>query len=157
MSDDSSDITGRKFNGRAPFVVTAERIADFCAAIGDLNPLYLDANAAASGPYGGIVAPPAFVAAFRYADDVFDQLPAFQRGGLMGGIDFELGAPIRPGDSIRVSSEVKEVYEKTGRTGTMIFAVVQSTLINQKDEIVARVHHRMMNRPNRESDPADNR
>ena len=64
----------------------------------------------------------------------------------MGGIDLELEAPIRAGDSIRVSSEVKEIYEKTGRTGTMIFAVIRSTLINQKGEVVARVDHRMMNR-----------
>jgi hypothetical protein len=51
---------------------------------------------------------------------------------------------------IRVSSEVKEIYEKTGRTGTMVFAVVRSTLTNQRDEVVARIDHRMMNRPGRE-------
>ena len=65
----------------------------------------------------------------------------------MAGIDIELGAPIRAGDSIHVSSELKETYEKTGRTGTMIFAVVRSTLTNQKGELVAYVDHRMMNRP----------
>ena len=68
----------------------------------------------------------------------------------MAGIDFELEQPLRPGDLIRVSSEVKEIYEKTGRTGTMVFAVVRSTLINQRDEVVARIDHRMMNRPGRE-------
>ena len=64
----------------------------------------------------------------------------------MAGIDIELGAPIRAGDSIDVSSVLKETYEKTGRTGTMIFAVVRSTLTNQKGEVVAYVDHRMMNR-----------
>jgi hypothetical protein len=49
-----------------------------------------------------------------------------------------------------VSSVVKEIYEKTGRTGTMVFAVVRSTLINQKGEVVARIDHRMMNRLGRE-------
>ena len=128
------------------FLVTAERIASFCASVGDDNPLYLDAAAAKAGPYGGIIAPPAFVACFRYADNVFEQIPAFSHGGLMAGIDIELDAPIRAGDSIRVSSRVKETYEKTGRTGTMIFAVVRSTLTNQKGEVVAHVDHRMMNR-----------
>jgi len=137
---------GRTFNAREPFVVTAERIANFCVAMGETNPLYVDSVLAAAGPHGGIVAPPAFVAAFRYADDVFDSLPAFAGGGLMAGIDIELGAPIRAGDSIRVSSELKETYEKTGRTGTMNFAVVRSTLTNQKGEVVARVDHRMMRR-----------
>lgn len=131
---------------REPFVVTAERIASFCDAVGDSNPLYLDPVAAAAGPYGGIVAPPALVASFQFADDVFEKIPAFGGGGLMGGIDIELDAPIRVGDSIEISSEVKEIYEKTGRTGTMTFVVVRSTLTNQRGEVVARVDYRMMNR-----------
>ena len=149
MEREDGKIVGRTFNRREPIVVTAERIADFCEAVGETNPLYVDPVAAAAGPFGGIVAPPAFVAGFRYADDVFDQMPIFRRGGLMGGIDIELEAPIRPGDSIRVTSEVKEIYEKTGRTGAMVFAVVRSTLTNQHGEVVARVDHRMMNRPGR--------
>jgi 3-hydroxybutyryl-CoA dehydratase len=144
-------LTGSSLKARDPLVVTAERIANFCIAVGETNPLYVDPALAAAGPHRGIIAPPAFVAAFRYADDVFDSLPAFARGGLMAGIDIELSAPIRPGDSIQVSSELKETYEKTGRTGTMIFAVVRSTLTNQKDEIVAYVDYRMMNRPKNSS------
>jgi len=127
-------------------VVTAKGILEFCNAIGETNPLYVDPALAAAGPHGGIIAPPAFVAALRYADDVFDSLPAFVGGGLMAGIDIEFGVPLRPGDSILASSELKETYEKTGRTGTMIFAVVRSTLTNQKGEVVAYVDHRMMNR-----------
>ena len=142
-----SNIAGSALKVRGPLVVTAERIANFCIAVGETNPLYLDPAAAAAGPHRGIIAPPAFVAAFRYADDVFESIPAFARGGLMAGIDIELRVPIRVGDSIRVSSEPKEIYEKTGRTGTMIFAVVRSTLTNQKGEVVAYVDHRMMNRP----------
>ncbi|MGO9452299.1 MAG: MaoC family dehydratase [Candidatus Binataceae bacterium] len=147
MQDDDSRMVGQTFQARTPFVVTADRIANFCAAIGETNPLYSDPIAAEAGPYGGIIAPPGFLASFRYADDVFDQIPAFARGGLMGGIDIEFEAPIRIGDQISVASEVKETYEKTGRSGTMIFAVVRSTLTNQKGEVVAHVDHRMMNRP----------
>ncbi|HEY9156313.1 MaoC family dehydratase [Candidatus Binatus sp.] len=146
MEEDKSNFMSRTFEADEVFLVTAERIASFCASVGDDNPLYLDAAAAKAGPYGGIIAPPALVASFRYADNVFAQIPAFSHGGLMAGIDIELDAPIRAGDSIRVSSKVKETYEKTGRTGTMIFVVVRSTLANQKGEVVARVDHRMMNR-----------
>ncbi|HXN86135.1 MAG TPA: MaoC family dehydratase N-terminal domain-containing protein [Candidatus Binataceae bacterium] len=146
MKRDDSKTVGRTFKAREPYIVTAERIANFCAAVGENNPLYIDAVAANAGPYGGIVAPPGFAAAFRYADNVFDQLPALRGGGLMAGIDIEFGAPIRIGDSIEVASEVKEVYEKTGRTGTMKFIVVRSTLTNQNGDVVARVDHRMMRR-----------
>ena len=150
MDQDNKKFVGRTYLGREPILVTAERIASFCAAVGETNPLYVDEAAAARGPYGGIIAPPAFVAGFRYGDEVFERIPVFRRGGLMAGIDFELEQPLRPGDSIRVSSVVKEIYEKTGRTGTMVFAVVRSTLTNQKGEVVARIDHRMMNRPGRE-------
>jgi 3-hydroxybutyryl-CoA dehydratase len=146
MRHDDSKLTGASFETDAPYLVTAEKIASFCAAVGDRNPLYVDSEAARAGPYGEVIAPPAFVASFRYADKVFDQIPRFGGGGLMAGIDFELETPIRVGDSIRVSSELKEIYEKTGRSGTMAFAVIRSTLINQNGEVVARVDHRMMKR-----------
>src|ERR1035437_2058745 len=147
MEEDKSNFMSRTFEADEFYLVTGERIASFCASVGDDNPLYLDAAAPHAGPYaGGITAPPAFAASFRYADNVFAQIPAFSHGGLMAGIDIELDAPIRAGDSIRVSSKVKETYEKTGRTGTMIFIVVRSTLTNQRGGGVARVDHRMMNR-----------
>ncbi|HEY6418607.1 MAG TPA: MaoC family dehydratase N-terminal domain-containing protein [Candidatus Binataceae bacterium] len=146
MDSNDSKLQGRTYVAREPLLVTAEKIASFCTAVGETNPLYVNPAEAKAGPYGGIIAPPGFVAGFHYADNVFSQIPAFSRGGLMAGIDIEFEAVIRAGDLIRVSSEVKETYEKTGRTGTMIFAVVRSTLTNQKGEVVARVDHRMMNR-----------
>jgi acyl dehydratase len=146
MQQDDKSFIGRTYQAREPLLITAERIASFCGSIGEDNPLFIDPEAAKAGPYGGIIAPPAFVASFRYADSVFDQLPAFAGGGLMAGIDLELDKPIRVGDRIRVVSEVKEVYEKTGRTGTMTFVVVRSTLTNQNGELIAHVDHRMMRR-----------
>ncbi|MDO8432316.1 MAG: MaoC family dehydratase N-terminal domain-containing protein [Candidatus Binatus sp.] len=146
MHRDDANTVGRTYQAGEALLVTAERIASFCVSVGDDNPLYVDPEAAKSGPYGGIVAPPAFVASFRYADNVFDQLPVFSRGGLMAGIDLELAAPIRAGDLISVVSQVKETYEKTGRTGTMVFVVVRSTLTNQNGELIAHVDHRMMRR-----------
>jgi 3-hydroxybutyryl-CoA dehydratase len=149
MALSDEEILGRVFEVREPYLVTAEKIANFCLAVGETNPLFVDPVAAKDGPYGGIIAPPAFVASMRQGETIFDQLRASagRVGGLMGGIDIELGTPIRAGDAIGVSSRVKEIYEKTGRTGTMIFSVVRSTLTNQKGEVVAHVDYRMMNRP----------
>jgi len=45
---------------------------------------------------------------------------------------------------------VKEIYEKTGRTGTMVFVVIRSTLKNQKDEVLAH------NRPSLHETALDN-
>ena len=144
MKEDQSNLA-RRFQPDAPVEVTAEKIAEFCTAVGDLNPLYLDVTAAAAGPYGGIIAPPWFAASIRRGEPSAEQ-NLFPRRGLMAGIDLTLEKPIRPGDSISASTEVKETYEKTGRTGTMTFTVIRSTLTNQKGEVVALVDYRMMNR-----------
>ncbi len=146
MANDDRNIVGRKFEADPPFVVTAERIAAFCDAVGDNNPLYLDPIAAREGPYGRIIAPPALVASFRHADNVFDRIALFRGGGLKAGIDVEIESPVFAGDALRIASEVKDMYEKTGRTGTMVFVVVRSTLTNQHDQVVARVDFRMMRR-----------
>jgi len=146
MQGDNKSYVGRTYQSREPILITADRIATFCESVGEKNPLYVDPEAAKAGPYGGIIAPPAFVASFRYADNVFDQLPVFAGGGLMAGIDLELHHPIRAGDHIKVVSEIKEAYEKTGRTGTMTFVVVRSELTNQDGDLIAHVDHRMMRR-----------
>jgi acyl dehydratase len=48
-------------------------------------------------------------------------------------------APIVAGDSLTASSHLKDVYAKTGRSGTMVFIVWETTLRNQKGEVVADV------------------
>ena len=40
--------------------ITKDGIARFAEVIGETNPLYLDEDAAKNGPYGIIVAPPAY-------------------------------------------------------------------------------------------------
>lgn len=143
MKQEDETNLARRFTPDAPVEVTIEKITNFCTAVGDLNPLYLDAAAAAAGPYGGIIAPPWFAASIRRGEGSQAMFPS---GGLMAGIDMEFKEPIRPGDSISASTEVKESYEKTGRTGTMTFTVIRSTLTNQKSEVVAYVDYRMMKR-----------
>jgi hypothetical protein len=95
VDQENDKFVGRTYLGREPILVTAERIASFCAAVGETNPLYVDEAAAARGPYGGIIAPPAFVAGFRYGDEVFERIPVFRRGGLNSNSRF--GRAIRFG------------------------------------------------------------
>ena len=48
-------------------------------------------------------------------------------------------APIIAGDSLSASSHLKDVYAKTGRSGTMVFIVWETTFSNQNGEVVADV------------------
>jgi acyl dehydratase len=139
-------IIGRAFEVTDPVTVTAESITKFCKAIGDTNPLFTDEDAARNGPYGGIVAPPSYSVTFRNGRHFFTHVPRFGKGGFDAGKDVEFVSHIRPGDQITLSSAVKEIYEKTGRSGSMVFVVVRSTLKNQRDEVVAHVDHRFMHR-----------
>lgn len=140
-------LIGRVFETTEPVPVTAEEIATFCMAIGETNPLFTDEAAAKTGPFGGLVAPPSFAVTFRNGRHFFEHIPRYGKQGFDAGKDVEFVTPIRPGDAVTLNSHVKEIYEKTGRTGSMVFVIVRSTLTNQNGEVVAHVDHRFMNRP----------
>jgi acyl dehydratase len=141
----AGDLIGKVFAASVPVRVTAEMIADFCAAVGETNPLHLDAEFAGRGPYGVIVAPLSVSGSFRAAEDIFDHLPPSERR-LLASMELEFLMPIRAGDTITISSAVTEIYEKTGRSGVMVFTVIRSTLSNQDGEIVTRLQHRFTSR-----------
>ena len=68
------------------------------------------------------------------------------RTGLDAGKDIAFGVPVRPGDTIDIRSTLHEVYEKTGRTGSMYFVVIRFTMKNQRGEMIAIVDNRFMHR-----------
>jgi len=129
-------LIGKVFETTEPVEVKAERIRTFCETLGETNPVYGD----------GKVAPPAYAVTFRNGRHFFQHVPRFGRAGFDAGKDVEFVRPIHAGDKITLSSHVKEIYEKTGRSGTMVFVVVRSTLSNQNGEQVAHIDHRFMSR-----------
>ncbi len=139
-------ILGRVFDETDFPAVTKEEILRFAAALGETNPLYTDEAVAASGPYGGLVAPPTFVTTLRPKKLTPEQMPRFGKVGFDGGRDLTIFAPIRPGDTLRMVSRIAEVYEKTGRSGTLYFIVLRNEVTNQHGERVAVVDHRIMQR-----------
>jgi 3-hydroxybutyryl-CoA dehydratase len=106
------------------YEVTAANIADYCKAVRNENPLYLDEAAAQSGPFGGIVAPPGF--AFKcsplrrnevmhargYASP--EEKSEYQTPYAKAEL-FPI-RPIRPGDVITSSVTLEEKYERRGNT-----------------------------------------
>src|ERR1700730_5059700 len=136
------DIIGKVFEVTDPVPGTAEMISDFCTAIGENNRLHTDPEAAKKGPYGRLTAPPSFAVTFRNGRHFADHIPRYGKQGFDAGKDVEFITPIKPGDTIVFSSHVKDIYEKTGRTGSMVFVIVRTTLENQNHEVVAHVDHR---------------
>jgi 3-hydroxybutyryl-CoA dehydratase len=129
------DILGVEFEvGEA--TITRERIERYCTAVGETNPLYLDDAAAAAGPYGTIIAPPALLGALLMEPRPDPDI-RFGNASYAAGTRFEYFAPVHAGDTIRVSALVRDVFTKTGRSGTMVFAVFESTYRNQDGAVVA--------------------
>ena len=139
-------ILGQVFDETSFPPVKKEEILEFAAALGETKPINIDENAAAKGPYGGLTAPPTFVTRFQPKHLTPDHLPRFGKMGFDGGRDIELGVPVRPGDRLTLISSVHDIYEKTGRTGSMYFIVIRTEMRNQKNEKVAVMDHRIMQR-----------
>jgi acyl dehydratase len=61
----------------------------------------------------------------------------FGNTAMFAGCSLETFAPVRPGDTITARVQVKEVFPKTGRSGTMLFLIHRTTYTNQDGVQVA--------------------
>ena len=125
--------------------ITRDHIRRFCEVLGETNPLYTADEAAAAGPYGSVIAPPGLVYSLRTGAGP-DAKVKFGNVTFHSGERAELHRVVRPGDVITARQFIKEVYAKTGRTGTMVFVVRRTEFKNQHDELVAAVEQSMVNR-----------
>ena len=134
-------IIGQEFDHAIYGPVTAEELIAFARALGETRPEYTE-------PGPGLVGHPTYCV--RYKGNKFypESIPASinVRTGFDAGKDIELGVPIRPGDTVSVRCTLHEVYEKTGRTGGMVFVVIRFTMTNQQGETLAVVDNRFMHR-----------
>jgi acyl dehydratase len=142
--DIDRSIIGREFDRTSFPPVTADEIKVYAAACGETNPLFTDEKRAAAGPHRGLIAPPTFAVSLRSRRFMPRELHSIGRNGFDAGKDIEVGEPVRPGDVLTAVSVVHDLYEKTGRSGTMTFIVFRTTVTNQRDQAVAIIDQRMM-------------
>jgi acyl dehydratase len=136
---------GKTFD-RYSYEVTKEDIVAFATSLGETNPLFTDEEYAKNTPYGGLIAPPTFCVAFRSHANMPDLKLSYGKRGFDGGKECQFLKPIRPGDTITGVDRIAAVYEKTGRSGNMIFIVRESELTNQRGETVAVVRQSLIRR-----------
>jgi len=134
-------LLGREFDHTTYGPVTAEELIAFACSLGETRREYVEA-----GP--DLVGHPTFCLRYKGARFYPENIPRSinVRTGFDAGKDIDLGVPVRPGDTIDVRSTLHEVYEKTGRTGSMYFVVIRFTMTNQHEETVAIVDNRFMHR-----------
>jgi len=128
-----------EFDSSVSEPVTAQEIYDYAESLGEKHPAFFAAEP---------VAPPTFCVKFRGNRFFHPSMPhdALLRG-FDAGKDIQFGAAIRAGDVIRTRNVLHELYEKTGRSGSMVFIVTRQTMTNQRDEMVAVIDNRFMVRP----------
>ena len=134
-------IIGQEFDHTRYGPVTAEELIAFARALGETRPEYTE-------PGPALVGHPTFCVRYKgnkfYPENIPKNINL--RTGFDAGKDITFGQPVRPGDVIHVRSTLHEVYEKTGRTGSMYFVVIRFTMTNQRGEMVAVVDNRFMHR-----------
>ena len=144
MVEFDQSILGKEFV-LGTFQATEEMIQAFVQAVGETCPQYVGPQAAQNTPSGGLIAPPIFYDVFR-GDQMPDPKVKFGKVGFNAGQRCEFHAPIRPGDTITMKTRITDVYEKTGRTGKMVFIVRETTYENQMGQKVAVVEQSQVRR-----------
>jgi acyl dehydratase len=133
-------LIGSEFDHTEFPPVTAEHMREYAAAALETNPRHLTANDAE------LVAPPTYVVSLRGRNFMpANLLTALNlRRGFDAGKDIEFGVPVRAGDALTATSTVHDIYEKTGRSGSMVFVVLRTEITNQRGESVAVIDQKMM-------------
>lgn len=116
---------------------TADTLRNWCNGIGDLNPLYREAEYGRTTRFASQIAHPLFPMAYGWIGRTRWGLPGVH--GFGAGNDWELYRVVRPGDRIGCVERVVGVEEKASKfSGRMVMQYVEATFLNQRDEIVAR-------------------
>ena len=137
---------GQELVFQAPEEIGRAAIRQYSLAIGDFNPLYTNRQVAAEHCLLDVVAPPTLLCdTWQYVDsDMNERGDLTGRGsfgelsGLRAGNEYEFFQPAHPDDVLTVRWLVKDVYQRTGRSGSLIFQVVEATYANQRGELLAR-------------------
>jgi acyl dehydratase len=120
------------------YAVGREKVKEYSRAVGETNPLHLDAQAARVAGYADVVAPPMFAVVYSapsVGPPIFD--PDIELNFAMmvhGGQEFEWGPLVVAGDEITTVTSVKDISERDGRG----YYVFESLSRNQRSEQVCR-------------------
>ena len=111
------------------FKVTREQINNFCDLSGEAIISISESNS--------IAAPATFINTLPIKHFT-PQILKEKYNRLLGGQSIESKTHILAGDEITIKSRGIEIYEKTGRSGHMIFAVFESNYFNQNGALVSK-------------------
>jgi peroxisomal enoyl-CoA hydratase 2 len=121
------------------FHVERGKIREFADAIGDPNPIYRDAGAAAKAGFAGIVAPPTLLRTFLYEPRAAAEALKVADWSYIvhGEQEFDYLSPVLAGDVLTGQDRIVSITEKESRrAGKLQIAVIETTFHNQRGEKV---------------------
>ncbi len=123
------------------FPVSEEKMLAWAHAVGETDPRFTDPS------HPEFRAHPGYTTQFHGHSTFPKDFPKLPGGfGIDGGKAVTVDRPIRAGDVLTGKSSIADVYEKTGRSGTMLFIVHRMTFFNQDGERVSVVDWRLIQR-----------
>ena len=135
MANWDRGLVGKVFS-RTEQHVTRQALLDYAGILGSSDPVHVDVEAARAQGYRDVIAVPTFVTWYG-AGPIAPPEMAIQGIGINAGYDCTFYAPVYPGDTLTYTTRLADLYEKTGRSGTMRFVVRETTVTNQGGETVA--------------------
>jgi acyl dehydratase len=137
---DARAMIGTILRPEGPYLqdATTDTMRNFCNGIGDMNPLFSDAEYGRPTKYSSMIGHPMFPYAFGWPGRTRWGFPGVH--GFYAGNDWEFFRAVRPGDRIGCVERVVDVAVKEGRfSGRFAIQYVEATFTNQRDEVVAQV------------------
>lgn len=136
------------------YAVTVSRtdIQRYSRAIGETDPVYFDVASARASGHPDLLAPPYFPYTVRVqaahlvdADQLqpdgsatADVPPLPTTKAMAGETVIEFGDPIHAGDTLTLEKRIIDLFEKEGRTGTLVFVKTEFVFTNDTGNQVFR-------------------
>ena len=131
---------------RNRFPISDEMAYDLADATEDPNPLYTDRDYAQASRFGGLLCPPLAtwkdiappIGFFGAGQESHFEVPLpFNSYGLNGGSDWQFLRPAYVGAWITRQFRIRDIFEKQGRSGPLVFVVRQETLTDQENRKIS--------------------
>ena len=121
------------------FEMSAENMVAWAKACGETDPRFIDPS------HHDFQAHPGFTIHCMSGRVFPKEFPQIGGGfGIDGGKRVEVHAPIRSGDTLTATTTIADIFEKTGRSGTMIFIVQRMEFRNEAKDLVSTVDWKMI-------------
>jgi acyl dehydratase len=138
------DFIGRAFPSAEPYEITRVKIKEFADAIGDLNPVYRDQDAAKAAGHPDVLAPPTFPIVLALGGDSLDDPELGLNWAMVvhGEQRFEYRRPLRAGDVVTTESTIAGM-RSIGRNERL---EIQTVITTVEGEHVCTAHNVLIER-----------